>query len=355
MKLGIAPAFASPNGLGYQTLEYVKNLEPEKVMVCDISGYNKMPVYRDWYPHAWRWVTGPPKDQDYRDFLEGLDVVLYAETPLNYSLHSFANQLGVKTIQAANFEFIDYFRHPDYPKPSLIAMPSPWKVDEVKEMGWADATYLPVPVNRDRFPFRRIRSCKTFIHIVGRPAVHDRNGTLNFLEAAKKIGNDFRYIIYYQPPKDRRACQYFEPVIREIRNTQKEINVELVADVENPEDLYKDGDVLVLTRRYGGLCLPMQEALSCGLPVVMTDICPNNKMLPNGWLARSTKQGSFFAHTEIDIYDADNRSLAQKMLQFADDSIIGGSNLLADEIAESLSWKTLKPKYFDIMETLCKK
>jgi hypothetical protein len=41
---------------------------------------------------------------------------------------------------------------------------------------------------------------------------------------------------------------------------------------------------MVLPRRYGGLCLPMNEALLSGLPVLMTNMEPNNNILPKEWL-----------------------------------------------------------------------
>lgn len=37
---------------------------------------------------------------------------------------------------------------------------------------------------------------------------------------------------------------------------------------------------MILPRKYAGLCLPMNEALMSGLPVIMTDIEPNNVILP---------------------------------------------------------------------------
>jgi glycosyltransferase involved in cell wall biosynthesis len=51
-------------------------------------------------------------------------------------------------------------------------------------------------------------------------------------------------------------------------------------NVKNREDLYNGFDAMVLPRRYAGLCLPMNEALISGMPVFMTDVSPNNQILP---------------------------------------------------------------------------
>ena len=48
-----------------------------------------------------------------------------------------------------------------------------------------------------------------------------------------------------------------------------------VGYVEDRWDLYDGCSILVMPRRYGGLCLPVLEAMTRGLAVVMTDIEPN--------------------------------------------------------------------------------
>ena len=49
--------------------------------------------------------------------------------------------------------------------------------------------------------------------------------------------------------------------------------------VEDRWDLYDGCSILVMPRRYGGLCLPVQEAMARGMAVVMTD-CPPNRRWP---------------------------------------------------------------------------
>jgi hypothetical protein len=64
-------------------------------------------------------------------------------------------------------------------------------------------------------------------------------------------------------------------------------------NINNKEDLYDGFDAMVLPRRYAGLCLPMNEALISGLPVFMTNISPNNHILPEKWLVDSSIGGKF--------------------------------------------------------------
>jgi glycosyltransferase involved in cell wall biosynthesis len=54
-------------------------------------------------------------------------------------------------------------------------------------------------------------------------------------------------------------------------------------DSSDPDDragLYEGLDALILPHRYGGLCLPMNEALTSGLPVIMSNMSPNDAILP---------------------------------------------------------------------------
>jgi len=345
MKLGIL-CYASQTGLGYQTKDYAEHLNPSKLMIIDLSQYNKMPIFRDWYKDFnTQWVSGIPTTQDIDRFLNALDVVFMAETPLNNYLFEAAKARGIKTVNAYNYEFLDYFRHPEWQGPTVLAGPTVWNIDIVKGLGKSDVIHLPVPIQIDH-PARQIKECKTLFHIIGRPAVHDRNGTLSFLEAAMRLGNEFNYIVYYQTPSDPRAIEYFAPVKQKLEEVRKHLaHLSYFTDTENNADLFQNGDLLILPRRYGGLCLPMQEALSWGVPVVMTDVSPNNAILPEKWLVKSAQKDTFRGHADILVYEADVEALVANITQFKDVEFIQEQSRVARQIAESQSWEVLKPRY----------
>lgn len=338
MTLGVI-AYASNTGLGYQLKDFCDYMKPERILLVDLSQHNKMPIDRDWYPEA-RYTLWPNDDDI--DWLCEADTIFYAETPLNYRLHERALETNTKIIQQPNYEFLDYIRQPELPRPTLLAAPTRWNLDQMPE----PKQHLQVPVNRKRFPYRKIYKCESFIHIVGRPAVHDRNGTLAFLEAIEIL--DVPAKVFIQTPQDMRAREFFAPVEAKLR----ESHAEIVYDHDNPSYIYRTGDVLVLPRRYGGLCLPMQEALSCGLPVVMTDISPNHDLLPKQWLCDATFKHKFhdhqhtrYAHVNVDVYEPDIGSLVKTMSRFLDDNYMRNANFEADQIANNISWDNLKPEY----------
>lgn len=99
-------------------------------------------------------------------------------------------------------------------------------------------------------------------------------------------------------------------------------------------------------------CLPMQEALSAGLPVIMPDIDPNNKILPSYWLFKAAPQQVFMTRTKVVVYKSDTEELAARIAQLAvaDDTLIDGFKRKAYEIAASnyspgavnKKWKEIK-------------
>jgi hypothetical protein len=95
----------------------------------------------------------------------------------------------------------------------------------------------------------------------------------------------------------------------------------------------------------------MNEALLSGLPVFMTDVSPNNQVLPSDWLVESYTIGKLMTRTVLDVYSADPMQLAQKI-----DSYITGdqseSKLRAFDIGyANFSYESLKQKYLDILGT----
>jgi hypothetical protein len=334
MRLGLL-AYATKTGLGYQTKAFYEQLKPDKTMVVDISVLNGQEQFRGMYNEA-IFIEGIPNKNQIQRFLSGLDVMLFAETPLNYDFYTIANQMGVKTVNQYNPEFFDHIVHPDHPKPDLLINPSVWKFDEIDR--WAKPNRvkhinLHLPVDRNIFKYRQ-RTTKKIMHVAGNPATHDRNGTWDFMHVR---------------PNGTVTTQN-EGLAKQIRARYRHSKV--FTNIPSPESIYNFGDVLVLPRKYGGNCLPLNEALSCGLPVIMPDIEPNNNILPPEWLVPAYKVGSFSPRTEVDIYEVDPKALADKIDEIINQWDIAEESEKANQIAETISWQALKIEYIKAMESL---
>lgn len=312
MKLGII-VFANNSGLGNQTRRLTYMLKPDRILVIDSSKFSKNKVQNySWYDNFTGYkVDGFPTTHEVKVFLNSLTHVLVAENPLNFSLLTLAKEAGIKTYIQSNYEFCDHLAHPELTLPTKFLMPSHWKVEEMKQkFGEAHVQYLPPPIDPAEFAKVREANLKysgtptRFLHVVGTLAQEDRNGTKDLLAAIKFIKEPCLITIKSQhdlPP---------EYIIHDSRVRYQ------IGNTENESDLYKDQDVLVLPRRYGGLCLVCNEALMAGLPVIMPNISPNNKLLPSGWLVSARRIKTLKTRTIIDVYGVNPGELAAKMDEF---------------------------------------
>lgn len=336
-------AFSTQTGLGIQTYNFYKYMKPAKTLIADLSSMNGMPTRHELFPDA-QVVQGIPDCNAMNWLSDDVDLIFVCETPLNYCLFEKAAIKNVPTVLQYNYEFLDYLNRPELPAPTVLAAPTIWHKKDVESLNIAPVLDLPVPTEVSDIISREISQCRTISHIAGRQAIHDRNGTNTFIDAAIKCGNKFKFVIYAQ--------SLDKETERHIEYAQSKIDLTVVWDVDDYMDMYREADLLVLPRKYGGLCLPMQEALAAGIPVIMPDIEPNGYRLPKQWLVKADRTRSFMTRTQIDIFETDADHLAFKMCQFGDDELMRWSNKEALEIGKGLKWETLKEYYQTVFEQI---
>lgn len=347
-KLGLI-AFANDGGLGAQTRRLAKMLNPERVLIVDSSGFSpNKEQHFDWYKDYPHFVSsGFPNNEDVKAFLQNLTHVFTCENPYNFNLVWFGQKQGTKIYCQSNYEFCENLDKPYLPVPDKFLMPSYWKLEEMKELFGDDRVeYLPPPIDINEFKEAReinfARSGKPrFLHVLGTRASADRNGTLDLLDAMKFSKGDFELVIktQHQLPMD-----YF------LDDPRIQYSIE---PVEKNADLYKDFDALILPRRWGGLSLTTNEALISGLPVMMTDISPNNELLPSSWLVHSEKKGEFMARSKIDVYSANHKALAAKIDSWASEgnSVNPAMKHRAYYLGvTNFSEEALKPRYDELFK-----
>lgn len=329
MRLGLI-ARADHRGLGQQTRAVFDHLAPIKTMVVNCPSAQPLPLHLEYFPGA-TVVNRLPTDRDCRDFVsDGVDMVYSAETFYNVNFPDIAREYGVRTVLHVNPEFLDA-----EDRPSLWAAPSLWRFDELPD----PKIHLPVPIPNivDRLA---TATAARFLHVVGRPAIYDRNGTTQFLAALQHVESPITATV---------TCQDPDYVPNLLSGTRIPDHVELVVragDIYDNRDLYDGQDVLVLPRRFGGLCLPAQEAVGAGLPVIMPAISPNDTWLPADWLVPAEHAGAFRAKVDVQLYTADVRELAARIDRFATDTAFFTSAAdRARHIAKQMSWEQLRPVY----------
>lgn len=335
VNLGII-VFANDGGLGAQTRRLAYMLKPFRIMIIDSTIFSKNnQQHFDWYEGMNSIVAqGFPEDRDVYNFLEGLTHVIVCENPLNFSILAECERRGIKLFIQSNYEFCDHLNRPLVP-PYGFLMPSFWKLEEMQAQ-FKNVQHLPPPIDPMEFKEARdtnfSRSGHRFLHVVGTLAAHDRNGTLDLLESLQYTNQNFELVIKSQhalPP------EYMT----------NDSRVTYVLNNQPVEELYKDFDAFILPRRFGGLSLGCNEALMSGLPVIMTNISPNNRLLPAEWLVDAYKHDSFMTRTLIDLYKTYPMVLAKKIdwlcSQKLDDMKAQAFELGYDNFSPSV----LKPRY----------
>lgn len=332
MKLGLI-ARGDDGGLGNMTWEFFRHLTPDRTLVIDLGARGRGPTHPERFPGA---VVNAGMDHEIdesliRRFCDGLDVVYSAETFYRDSFTAIARSVGCATVLHAMPEL---FRR-DHAAPDAVWVPTPWQLRRMP----AETLVIPVPVARDRSAFRQRDRAVTFLHPAA-PAFHDRNGRRAFVDALAEVESPITAILAGgdKPPPIRT-----ETVTVDWR---PEPTVDYWA-------LYAEADVLVLPRRYAGLSLPMQEALSSGMALIASDLSPQNHWRPfPGHLVRATVShevrmvgGSFPVHNVAPI------ALARAIDALASDPDgVVASSQRADRIAESLDWADWASEYRSRLE-----
>lgn len=341
MRLGII-ARSDNTGLGNQTRELVNMLNPDKILLIDSTSFNKNEQHPDWYA-SYNCIksNGFPSSEQIKTFLNDVDVVLSCETFYDQNFINFAKKRNVKTILQYNYELFGHLSNPNLPLPTVLLSPSVWNIEHIQKMfgGQTKVIHLAPPTTVESFSEARkiniSKSHKRILHIAGKKAAKDRNGTETVIDMLKYSKGDYELVIKSQSE--------IETKIKDSRLTIE------IGNPTNREDMYSGFDAMVLPRRYAGLCLPMNEALLSGLPVFMTDISPNNSILPNDWLIPAQSIGTFRTKTRIELFEVDLKRLAQKV-----DSYIVSDNSLEKEKAFDIGFNNFAPsklldKYLDII------
>lgn len=336
MRLGVI-ARSEARGLANQSHEVCKHLDPERVLLIDPGPdrrFTQHPErYVDWDTTTVRWTNGRLDERTVRPWLGGLSVVYTAETPYDERLPQWAAEAGCGVVVHANPEFLN---SRDAKAPVTWWAATPWRLEHLP------ARTRVVPMPAPEAPYRTEPSDRVrFLHVAGWPAVSDRNGTGFVAEAAGHMRSDVTVVIRGQ----------HRDIDRYRRHTPR-LTVESGC-VPDHWDLYRDADVLVMPRRFGGLCLPALEALAVGLPVVMSD-CSPNEVWPGPRVPTSSTGSVMTRCGPVELHDVDPLYMAAQLDSLATNpDILTKARQEAAEWAAANTWDALKPMWLDELARAC--
>lgn len=319
--------FASNSGLGTLSREFHDHLKPARTLLCPTK-YSEFP---ERFPGARRGLS----NQNIEWLLSGIDVLIAFETPDDWLIFAKAKKRGIKTILMPMYECTP---KPLPEVPDLILCPSglDYEVFEKEFSGGCRVEYLPVPVNRERIPFSPRRRARVFEHHAGHGGLIGRNGTTELLAAAPLLKSEAKIVIYTQ-----RKIECADP------------NVEIrVGNFKEYWDIWGHGDVFVFPHRFDGLSLPIQEALSSGMPVLSTDMDPFRGWLPAEWMIPKEEEIRLKLYQRvIDVAILKPERIAETIDAWYDRDITADSEM-ADSLAASLDWRRLESAYVSLINSV---
>lgn len=333
---------AHDKGLGIQSLEAWRGYPFEAAWVVD--------AYDPRFPDdPRRYLTGrPPRSvscypfdptdgvngYDWANWVDGheLDAVFSIETLYDWRIADWCRDMGVLTVVQGNPELCPHIREPHLPHPDIWAWPTSWR--PTKEI--PEGPLLPVPV-----PERPITASNPLedrplrvLHVGGTRALADRNGTDSIIGALRLIRERVDLTITNQDGINYKTT------------SRQNCRVDVIAsNITDRWDLYRDFDVLVLPRRYGGLCLPALEAMASGLALCMPWVSPNDEWPIIGMQARRARNVTMKAGS-IGTHDTNPRVVASMIDKLAKHrQLVADAQIRSREWAAENTWDQLRPLY----------
>lgn len=336
--IGLIARCEGARGLAIQSKGFYDHMPVERVLLVMMPKPDCV-EYPDWYPGANRVAYDPVRHEldevKVREWLRGLDVVFTVETPYDWRVPLWCKEMGVKLIVQGNPEFVRHMSDSSFPHPDAWWWPTGWRLDKLPA-----GKVMPVPMGApQRLPVYPPTGKLRLIHVVGKRAYADRNGTDVLPQVVRAIQGDVKLTVY--------GIDGQLPEFRKVRNVELELHPN---GVDDRWEMYGNADVLVMPRRYGGLCLPALEAASCGLVVMMSDCSPNEE-LATVRVGRSRPRALNLACGSVTMFDPHYAAWADAITALA-----GDRKMLAEKLRAQYdllpTWDVWRQRYLDEMATM---
>lgn len=300
-------ALATEQGLGRQAKSFFDNGLVQEVFCHPHSTYTN---HYEWYPN---------RAKSFSELLDRVDEVWFIETPFDWGFVLEARKRGKRTVLFLMYECSRLPYIPDV----LVG----GSIMERIHFG-EDVKVINVPAPKE-IKWKLRQNARIFVHNAGHGGLGGRNGTKQLIEAFRHVKSDVKLIIRTQSD----TFKTNDPRI-EIR----------VGDFPY-ETMFDEGDVFIYPDKFGGSCLPLQEAHLAGMLVMASDRLPSNTWLPKAPLIpikgyeKQTISEKTFDSAIVDPID-----IAKTIDEWYNQDITEYS-LAGKKWAEENSWEKLKPIY----------
>lgn len=301
--------YATEQGLGRLAKAFYDNGVISKVLIQKHSRHDE---HTEWY-QEWKYLH----PENYNWFLEGLDAVLFLETPFDWKLLIRARERGIKTILMPD----ECTPYPLRYEPDIILCPSLLEMEYNKDK---NAHFIPFPIT---YPWKLREKARVFIHNAGHGGLGGRNGTQELLNAMPMVKSPIELRIRTQS----NAYHSSDPRVTIDHRTLPY------------GELFTEGDVFIFPDKFAGLSLPLQEAFSAGLLVMTTDRFPLNTWLPKEPLIPVERYQKEKLGVAFDYAIIDPSAIASKIDEWYNTDITQFS-LMGKEFGQRNTWQNFKDK-----------
>ena len=310
-KRGIV-CYATEQGLGRQAKSYFDNGLAQEFLIVP---HPEFETHIEWYPNACK---------NFEELLGKVEEIWFLETPFDWSYIIRARKAGVRTVL---FLMYECSRKPLPYYPDVLVGGS---IMERIHFG-DNVKVINVPAPKE-IEWKLRQKALVFVHNAGHGGLGGRNGTKELLEAIKWVKSPIQLIIRTQ--------------FDSFRSDDPRVDIR-VGDF-NYSKLFVEGDVFIYPDKFGGSCLPLQEAHSAGMMVMASDRIPSNTWLPKEALIPIKGYSKkVIGGAEFDCAIVDPKDIASQIDKFYNTDITKFSE--AGKIwAEENSWDSLKPIYESI-------
>jgi hypothetical protein len=269
VRIGLIARSEYARGLAIQSKNFYDHMPVDKVLLVHMPNPD-CALRDDWYDPSHTTIVdslpGHTLDEHVvRSWMEGLDVVFTVETPYDWSLPGWAASMNVRLVIQGNPEFVRHglegYEH--YGHPTQWWWPTRWRTEVLPRGRWMP---VPMPDHPATAAAAHDGPLRVY-HIAGKRAFADRNGTDCFINALRGLSKDVLVTLH--------GLEHSLPEIQPIIGLSVHVENIGVADLW---DMHAGQHLLVLPRRYGGLCLPALEAASRGIAVMMPEVSPNDEL-----------------------------------------------------------------------------
>lgn len=326
-----AVGYCTEQGLGYLLKSFYDAGVVNEVLLVHHSHHANHP---DWYPASTPLLPARQFDPKVVNrFLGKVDVVLFFETPFDWSLLSRCKEQGVRTVGVPMYEW--WPKNPPF-LPDRIVAPSLLDRDI-----FPGSTFVPIPVEGIKWGLRT--SALRFLHNAGHVGHREHKGTRQLLEALKYVKSDLTLTVRAQEAKA------LESIVNDVNPPHEKLT--LVYGELPRSELFKDHDVYIAPEKFNGLSLPLQEARAAGLLVMTSDRYPHNTWLPRqplipvssyqiACVSRNYLEFSEAIITPEDIAATMDYWCGKDITFYSRDGL---------EWAQEHSWKSLKQRWLDAL------